>query len=99
MEWSERNSFGGKWRRNKARTVVDQENESDSDADIDDANAGVIWLPEDEEFDSVDNIGNNGGKMTTMKWGKMMTTKEIKMGHVGGRRVMMIVTQAVVLKI
>ena len=24
--------------------------------------AGVIWLPEDEEFDSVDNIGNNGGE-------------------------------------
>ena len=71
MEWSERNSFGGQWRRKKARTVVDQENESDSDADIDDANAGVIWSPEDEEFDSVDNIGNNGGKMTTMKWGKI----------------------------
>ena len=61
MEWSKRNSFGGQWRRKKARTVVDQEDESDSDAAIEDANAGVIWLPGDEEFDSVDNIGNNGG--------------------------------------
>ena len=58
----ERNSFGGQWRRKKARTVVDQEDESDSDAAIEDANAGVIWLPGDEEFDSVDNVGNNVGE-------------------------------------
>ena len=62
MEWSKRNSFGGQWRRKKARTVVDQEDESDSDAAIEDANAGVIWLPGDEEFDSVDNVGNNVGE-------------------------------------
>ena len=33
-----------------------------SDADIEDDDAGVIWLPGDEEFDSVDNVGNNVGE-------------------------------------
>ena len=31
-------------------------------------------------------------------WDKMMTMKEMKMGHVGGRRLMTIVTRAIVLK-
>ena len=33
-----------------------------SDADIDDDDAGAIWLPGDEEFDSVDNVPNNVGE-------------------------------------
>ena len=32
------------------------------DADIEDDYAGVIWLPGDEEFDSVDNVRNNVGE-------------------------------------
>ena len=61
MKWAKRNSFGEQWRRKKARTVVDQEDESDSytNIDIEDDDAGVIHLPGDKEFDSVDNVGNN----------------------------------------
>ena len=33
-----------------------------SDADIEDDDAGVIWLPVDEEFDSVDNVRNKVGE-------------------------------------
>ena len=62
MEWAERNSCRGQWRSKKARTVVDQEDESDSDADIEDDDVGMIWLPGDEEFDSVDNVQNNVGE-------------------------------------
>ena len=62
MEWAERNSFGRKWRRKKARNIGDQEDESDSDADMEDDDAGVIWLPGDEKLDSVDNVGNNVGE-------------------------------------